>query len=173
MGGAGLTANKICFNHFVLLCYVCSFITGQYHSGNNIWVPNLELLEQYIFLKVKSATEFDPCKCTISQRMLLMLSFTYMMNQNITSVADLYRGNITLHSTYKINYHEVLFLESEAPKCPWFERYMYWNVSWPASTDSLVKTWLSLLLTLYPNHCGMSLHQAPMFYFTAKCLGSF
>ena len=30
-----------------------------------------------------------------------MLSFTYMMNQNITSVTDLHRGDIALHSSYK------------------------------------------------------------------------
>ena len=34
-----------------------------------------------------------------------MLSFTYMMNQNITSVTDLHRGDIALHSAYKIDYH--------------------------------------------------------------------
>ena len=30
--------------------------------------------------------------------------------------------------------------------------------------------WPSLSLKFYPSHCGTSLHQAPMFYFTAKCL---
>ena len=45
---------------------------------------------------------------------------------------------------------------------------MCWNVSWPASVDSLAKTWLSLSLKLYPSHCGMSLHQVPMFYFTVN-----
>ena len=30
--------------------------------------------------------------------------FTYMMNQNITSVTNLHRGDIALHSAYKINY---------------------------------------------------------------------
>ena len=29
-----------------------------------------------------------------------MLSFTYMTNQNITSVTDLQKGDIALHSTY-------------------------------------------------------------------------
>ena len=35
---------------------------------------------------------------------LLMLSFTSMTNQNITSVTDLHRGDIALHSSYKIDY---------------------------------------------------------------------
>ena len=55
-----------------------------------------------------------------------MLSFVYMMDQNITPVTDLYRGDITLHSAYKINYHPVLSWGLEAQKCP--------------SADSLVKT---------------------------------
>ena len=29
----------------------------------------------------------------------------YMTNQNITSVTDLHRGDIVLHSAYKIDYH--------------------------------------------------------------------
>ena len=33
-----------------------------------------------------------------------------------------------------------MFWELEAPKCPSIERYVCWNVSWPASTDSLAKT---------------------------------
>ena len=32
-------------------------------------------------------------------------SFTYMTNQNITSVTDLHRGDIALHSAYKIDDH--------------------------------------------------------------------
>ena len=69
----------------------------------------------------------------------------------------------TVHIDYNINYHWVLILELEAPKCSVVERYMCWNVSWPASEDSLVKNCLSLSSKLYPSHCGMSLHQAPVF----------
>ena len=107
-----------------------------------IWAPNLEQLEKYYFLKVKSATKFDPWKWTSSQWVLSMLSFTYMMNQNITSVTDLHRGDIALHSAYKINYHWVLFLELEAPKYPLVGCYVCWNVSWPASADNVVKNFL-------------------------------
>ena len=32
-------------------------------------------------------------------------AFIYMTNQNITSVTDLHRGDIALHSAYKIDYH--------------------------------------------------------------------
>ena len=85
-------------------CFVRVFIIGQCHS-ETIWVSNLELLAQYLFLKVKSPTEFNPWKQTRSQWVLSMLSFTYMTNQNITSVTDLYRGDIALHSAYKSDYH--------------------------------------------------------------------
>ena len=33
-----------------------------------------------------------------------------------------------------------MFLELEVPKYPSVERYVCWNVSWPASADNLVKT---------------------------------
>ena len=38
MEGGGLTANKICFKHNTLscCCFVCAFIIGQYHNGNNM-----------------------------------------------------------------------------------------------------------------------------------------
>ena len=98
----------------------------------------------------------------------------YMTNQNITSITDLHRGDIALHSSYKIDYLSVLFLELdlEAPKYFSVERYVCWNVSWLALADNVVKNGLSLSSKLYSSHCGMSLHQEPMFYFTAKCLGS-
>ena len=41
------------------------------------------------------------------------------------------------------------------------------------SIGSVVKNRLSLSSKLYSSHCGTSLHQAPIFYFMAKCLGSF
>ena len=49
----------------------------------------------------------------------------YMMNENITSVTDLHRGDIALHSLYKIDY---LFLELEVPKYSLVECYVCWNV---------------------------------------------
>ena len=64
-------------------------------------------------------------------------------------------------------------LELEAPKYSSVKCYVCWNVSWPASADNAEKKWLSLSSKLYSSHCGMSPHQAPMFYITAKCLGSF
>ena len=48
----------------------------------------------------------------------------FIQLQTITSVTDLHREDIALHSAYKINYHKVLFLELEAPKCPSIERYV-------------------------------------------------
>ena len=43
-----------------------------------------------------------------------MLLFTSMTNQNITSVTNLDRGDITLHSAYNIVYDYILILELEA-----------------------------------------------------------
>ena len=85
----------------------CHWCLMQWRTTvETIWAPNLEKLEKYYFLKVKSATKFNPWKQTRSQWLewvLLMLSF--MTNQNITSVTDLHRGDIALHSAYKIDYH--------------------------------------------------------------------
>ena len=84
---------------------------------------------------------------------------------------------ISLYTVHiKLIISKFCFLELEAPKYSSVERYVCWNVSWPASADSLVKNWLSLSSKIYPSHCGStgtSPHQAPMFYFTAKWLGSF
>ena len=106
------------------------------------------------FWKMKRATEFNPWKQTCSW---WMLSFMYMMNQNITSVTDLYRWDIAFHGAYKMNYHLVLVFKQEAPNCPLAEHYMWWNVSWPASANSLMKNWLSLLPDFTPvtvvHHC--------------------
>ena len=78
-----------------------------------------------------------------------MLSFTYMTNQNITSVTDLHRGDIALQSAYKIDYHKFLFLELEALKCPSIERYVCWNVSWPASRQSSEELTFSFIKPLF------------------------
>ena len=45
-------------------------------------------------------------------------------------------------------------LDLEAPKDSSVERYVCWNVSWPASADNVVKNWLSLSSKLYSSHCG-------------------
>ena len=167
------TVNKILFKHFVLLLLCVSVHNWSVSQWKQYELQIWSSWRNIIFLKVKSATQFDPWKWTCSQWVHSMLSSTYMTNQNITPVTDLHRGDMALYSAYKINYHYVLFLELEAPKCPSVERYVCWNVSWPASADNLVKNWLSLSSKLYSSHCGTSRHQAPMFYFTAKCLGSF
>ena len=70
-------------------CFVCAFIIGQYHSGNNMSSKSGAAGEIFIF-ESKSATEFDPWEWTCSWWVLLMLLFMYMMNQNITSVTNLY-----------------------------------------------------------------------------------
>ena len=81
---------------------------------------------------------------------------------------------ISLYTVHiKLIITKFCFGELEAPKYPSVEHYVCWNISWSASADNLVKNWLSLSSKLYSSHCGLSLHLATMFYFTAKCLGSF
>ena len=46
-----------------------------------------------------------PLKMDTLTWVLSVFSFTYMTNQNITSATDLHRGDIALHSAYKIDYH--------------------------------------------------------------------
>ena len=109
-------------------CFVCAFIIGQCHSGNNTSSKS-GAAGEILFFESEKRHKIWPWKRTRSRWVLSMLSFMYMTNQNITSVTDLHRGDITLHSSYKIDYHEVLFLELEAPKYPSVERYVCWNVS--------------------------------------------
>ena len=155
MGVRFLTVSKINFQHFVLLLlYVC-----VYHSGNNMSSKSGATGEILLFE--------NPLKMD----MLTVSAFNVFIHTHDESKH--YLSHWFAHSAYKIDYRWVLFLELEAPKCLSIKHYVCWNVSWPASADNLVKNGLSLPSKLYPNHCGMSLHQAPMFYFTAKCLGSF
>ena len=80
---------------------MCALIIGQYHSGNNMSSKSGAAGEIFIF---ESATKFNPWKQTWSEWELSMLLFMFMMNQNITSVTNLYRGNIALHSAYNIDH---------------------------------------------------------------------
>ena len=81
---------------------MCAFIIGQYHSGNNMSSKSEAAGE--IFFESEKRHEIQPRKRTRSRWVLLMLSFTYMTNQNITSVTDLRREVIVFHSSYKIDY---------------------------------------------------------------------
>ena len=85
-------------------CFVCAFIIGQYHSGNNMSSKS-GAAGEILFFQSEKHKIFDPWKRTRSRWVLLMLSFMYMTNQNITSVTDLHRGDIALHSAYKIDYY--------------------------------------------------------------------
>ena len=147
-------------------CFVCAFIIGQYHSGNNMSSKSGAAGAIFIF-ESESATEFEPWKWTHSQWVLSMLSF--MTNQE--SKYYLSHQFVQEISLYTVHIKSIItkfcFRSQRLRNVPW------WNVSWPASIDTLAKTWLSLLLKHYPSHCGTSLHQEPRFYFTAKCLGSF
>ena len=109
-------SHKIHFKHFVLLLLcVCvhNWSVSQWKQYElQIW-SNWRKKKK---LKVKSATEFDPWKS--SRWVLLVLSFTYMTNQNITSVTDLHRGDIALHNAYKIDYHLSLIHISEPTRPP-------------------------------------------------------
>ena len=56
-----LTVNKIHFKHFVLCCFVCAFIIGQYHSGNNMSSKSGAAGDtKKKTKKVKSTMKFDP-----------------------------------------------------------------------------------------------------------------
>ena len=76
---------KIPKNEFALVLW--EWVT--YYSRNNMSSNSRAAGAVFIF-------ESDPQKRTCSQWVHSMLSFTYMMNQNITSVANLYRGDISV-----------------------------------------------------------------------------
>ena len=99
LGVGFLTDNKIRFKHFVtLLLCVCV---------HNWSVSQWKQHELQIWSRWRNIIFWNstPEKRTRSRWVLSMLSFMYMTNQNITSVTDLLRGDIALHSAYKIDYH--------------------------------------------------------------------
>ena len=102
-----LTANKICFKHFVLLLHcVCvhNWSISQWKQYEfQIW----SCWSNIYFWNWKAPWNLTPENRhnVCSRWVLSMLSFSYMTNQNITSVTDLYRGNIALYSAYKIVCH--------------------------------------------------------------------
>ena len=75
--------------HFLGVTLTLSLIHISYYSRNNMSSNSRAAGAVFIF-------ESDPQKRTCSQWVHSMLSFTYMMNQNITSVTDLYRGDISV-----------------------------------------------------------------------------
>ena len=110
-----------------------------------IWAPNLEQLET-LFFESEKHHKIWPLK-TDRLTVSAFDVFIHVHDEpNITS-------DTNLHSAYKIDYQEVLFLELEAPKYPLVECYVCWNVSWPASADNLVKNGLSLSSKFYSSHC--------------------
>ena len=61
MGGQIFDSIKFVSNTLSCCRFVCAFIIGQYHSGNNMSSKSKSgKLEKYYFLKVKSVTKFDP-----------------------------------------------------------------------------------------------------------------
>ena len=170
-----LTVNKIRWKHFVLLLLcVCvhNWSVSQWKQYElQIWSS----WRNTIFRKWKAPRNSTPeNRHAHGEYFRCFHSCTWWIKtlpQSLICIEEILL--YTVHIDYNINYHWVLILELEAPKCSVVERYMCWNVSWPASEDSLVKNCLSLSSKLYPSHCGTSLYQAPMLYFTAKWLGSF
>ena len=186
LGVGFLNVNKICFKHFVLLllcAYVHNWSVSQWKQYElQIWSSwrNINFWKWKVAWNSTMKTDMLSMLwvlCVVWHAVSAFDAFNhvhhYMTNQNITSVTDLHRGDTALHSAYKIDYHYILFSELEVPECPLIECYVCWNVSWPGSAGNPVKNWPSLLSKLYSSHCGTSLHQVPMFYFTAKRLGSF
>ena len=85
---------------------MCAFIIGQYDSGNNMSSKS-GAAGEILFFESEKSHEIRPLKTdtlTVSA-FDAFSSFTYMTNQNITSVTDLHRGDIALHSAYKIDCH--------------------------------------------------------------------
>ena len=121
-------------------CFVCAFIVGQYHSGNNMSSKSGAAGETLIFESEK-CHEIWPLKTD----MLTVSVFNAFIHVHDES-KHYHRGDITLHSTYKID-----------PKYSSVERYVCWNVSWPASAVSVVKNGLSLSRNFTPvavvHHC--------------------
>ena len=80
-------------------CFVCVFIIGQYHNGNNMSSKS-GAAGEILISESEKRHRIRPLKTDMLTWVLLMLSFTYMVNQNMTSVTDLHRGDIALHSAY-------------------------------------------------------------------------
>ena len=158
-------------------CFVCAFIIGQYHSGNNMNSKSGEARE-ILFFESEKCHKIQPLK-TDTLTVSAFDAFIQVHNDSkhyLSHRLAQRRYHFTVYTVHiKLIITTTTKLELEAPKYPSVEHYVGWNVSWPASADNLVKNRLSLSSKFYSSHCGTSLHQAPMamFYFTAKCLGSF
>ena len=165
-----LTANKIHFKHFVLLL-LCVCV----HN----W--SISQWKQYEFQIWSCCSNIYFWKWKVPQNLTLENGHAYgkcfwCFHSRTWRIKTLPQSPICTEeiSLYTVHIKSIItkfcFLELEALKCPLIECYVCWNVSWPASADNLVKNGLSLSSKLYSSHCGTSL---PIFYFTAKCLGSF
>ena len=164
-----LIVNKICFKRFVfLLFYVCI------HNWSVSQWKQYELqLEKYLFLKAP-LNSIPENKHDHSESFRCFYSCSWWIKTLPQSPICIEEISLyTVHITSIIIKFWFWSQKLRSTFCSTVERYMCWNVLWPASVDSLVKNHFSLSSKLYPRHCGMSLNQAPMFYFTAKWLGSF
>ena len=154
-------------------CFVCASITGQYHSGNNMSSKSGAAGE--IFFESEKRHGIWPLKTdTLTVSAFWWTVSIHVHDEIKTLPQSLFcTEEILLYTVHIKSIITKFCFGSFHSKCPLIERYVCWNVSWPASTDNLVKNWLSLSSKPYSSHCGTSLHRAPMFYFSAKCLGSF
>ena len=163
MGVRFLTVNKICFKHFVLLLLCVCLYNWSVSQWKQYELQIWSSWRNIIFGKWKAPRNLTP-KNGHSHGECFWCFHLHTLRIKTLPQLPICTEEIPLYTAYKINYPKVFFLELEAPKYPWLEHYVCWNVSWPASTDNVVKNWLSLSLKLYSSHCGVSLHQAPMFY---------
>ena len=164
-----LTANKIHFKHFVLflLCVCC-------HN----W--SISQWKQYEFQIWSCWSNIYFWKWKVPQNLTLENGHAYgecfwCFHSCTWWIKTLPQSPICTEeiSLYTVHIKSIITKFCFWSECPSTEHYMCWNISWPASADSLTKTWLFLSLKFYPSHCGTLLHQVPIFYFTAKCLGIF
>ena len=100
MGVGVLTVNKICFKHFVLLLlcvYVHNWSVSQWKQYKLLKTGMLTVNAFDAFIHIH-----DKSKHYLSHRSAQRI---YLFTQCITSVTNLHRGDIALHSAYKIDYH--------------------------------------------------------------------
>ena len=84
-------------------CFVCVFIIGQYHSGNNMSSQSGVAGEIFIFESEKCHGIW-PLK-TDTLTVSAFDAFIHVHDKSKHYLSNLHWGYITLHSAYKIHYH--------------------------------------------------------------------
>ena len=147
MGVRFLTVNKICFKHFVLLLLCVCLYNWSVSQWKQYELQIWSSWRNIILGKWKAPRNLTP-KNGHAHGECFWCFHLHTLRIKTLPQLPICTEEIPLYTAYKINYPKVFFLELEAPKYPWLEHYVCWNVSWPASTDNLGKNWLSFVKTL-------------------------